>query len=160
MSYVRVPYHGPPITGASDRDNFVRNLLTVPDSIVPVVDVAPRTARPLSPSVADLPPILTLDEIKLHCRIESDQTVEDPLLTGYERAARIHTQNILRRVLDETCGENVRLAMLVLIAHWYRQREAVSPLRLAEVPLAYLALLWPERDLSDAYGAGADAEQP
>ena len=29
MSPPRIPYHGPVVTGAQDRDNFVRNLITV-----------------------------------------------------------------------------------------------------------------------------------
>jgi hypothetical protein len=64
-------------------------------------------------------------------------------------AARLNTENYLRNTIDATVGENIKLAMLLLIAHWYRNREAVSTGRTmqgVEMPLGYKELLSSERD--------------
>lgn len=134
--------------GFEDRDNFIRNLVTILEGtgayrVVPVQETAaPRAVRP-GPRAAVLP----LDQIKLHCRIEPDSTAEDPLLTSMEEAARIHTELVLRKPVDENSGANIRQAMLVLIAHWYRNRESiVTGTIVAVVPLAYESLLAPERE--------------
>lgn len=140
-----------------NEDDFVRDTATVLLGGQPPL-VAERTTDysdpvPLSPSAATRPPVLTLDQIKQHCHIEPDQTVDDALLTDYERAARIHTEMMLRRPgeLDENAPENIKTAMLVLIAHWYRNREAVGAEGLAQLPLAYAALLSTERQYNRDY---------
>ena len=91
--------------------------------------------------------VVTLDEIKLHCRIDYDQDLDDSLLLLYEGAARRHTENVLQSApLDESADDNVKAAVLFLIAHWYRTREAVvigaTP---AAIPFGYDALLFPEK---------------
>jgi len=150
MSPTRVPYYGPPnVAGAQDQDNVVRNLITI---LCPWQSMAWPPNDPnhlpakISDSIAALPPVLTLDEIKLHCKIEPDQTVDDPLLLGLEMAARLHVQRVVRQDFDATVGENVKLAMHVLIAHWYRNREAVIVGTISSaLPLAFTALLSTER---------------
>lgn len=137
------------VLGFEDRDNFIRNLFTLlyPDGSYEQVPVV-RTSEvpPMSKPVAASDPILTLSEIKMHLRIEEDQITEDGYLEGLEMAARIHTQNILQRDLDvSTTPENVKLAMKLLLAHWYRNRESTGA-ALVELPLAYTALLFPEKD--------------
>ena len=141
-----------------DRDDFVTNLLTVLDvdpDLVRVPQLPTRRAlprEPLSPGASG-EPVLTLPEIKMHCRIEQDQTVDDEYLTQLEMAARIHTENSLRRPgeLDSTAPENIKMAMHVLIAHWYRNREAVVTGSLGVVPLAYDSLLSTERNYVNFY---------
>jgi hypothetical protein len=145
----RIPYHGPVVEGAQDQDNFVRNLITIlqPGWWVGGVVVDHPGPSPLSKTAKDLAPVLTLDQIKIHCHIETTQTVEDDLLTNLEMAARLHTQSVLRRTIDDTVGENVKQALLVLIAHWYRNRETVLVGSISSViPLTYTALLSPERN--------------
>jgi hypothetical protein len=108
----------------------------------------PRRQSTPSDSAASAP-LLTLDQIKLHCHIELDQTEEDALLLDYEMAARLHTENYLRYQIDNTMGENIKQACLMLVAHWYRNREAVSTGRGSvgeQMPLAYMSLLHLERD--------------
>jgi hypothetical protein len=154
MSPPRIPYHGPVVPGAQDRDNFVRNLITVlyPYGAAAWAVDPPVSGHSLSTSIAALPPVLTLDEIKLHCHIEIDQTIDDPLLLGMEMAARLHTQRQLRMDFDAGVGENVKQAMYFLIAHWYRNREAVIVGTVSTaLPLGYLAVLFPERDYSEVY---------
>jgi uncharacterized phage protein (predicted DNA packaging) len=139
--YIRYSRYLP--MGAQDQDNFVRNLITV---LLPGGGYEIRPLMP-SPSARTLgPPVLTLPEIKLHCRIEADQTAEDSLLTNLEMAAHLHTENELRIAIDASVGENVKQAMLLLIAYWYRNRESVADGKFIELPLAYKALLSAEAD--------------
>lgn len=145
MTYIpnqRVSFH--------DRDNFIRDLVTILTG-APGESDGVRIPSPLSRSVRDVAPVLTLDEIKMHLRIEPAITDEDAMLMQLEMAARLHTQNVLRRDIDATVGENVKVANLLLIAHWYRNRESTGGEKLAELPLAYGALLFPERDYSANY---------
>lgn len=155
IPHVRISAHGPGLVSDEDRDNFVRNLLTVlhvggvsvfPSSIARVVGSSPLS------KAATGNPVVPLDMIKSHLRIEQDQTAEDDYLVFLEKAARVYTAAVLRRdTVDDTVGENVKEAMLLLIAHWYRNRESVGADALAQVPLAFTALLSTERDYSEAY---------
>ena len=157
VPYVRVPTSPSPARnyepGAyEDQDNFVRDLVTVVSPFdwwdggstsTPALPVAP------SDSAEGRAPILNLTDIKLHCHIEMDQTAEDELLLLYEMAARLHCENYLRYTIDQPVGENIQLAMLLLVAHWYRNREAVSTGRTSQgmpMPLAVADLLSMERD--------------
>jgi hypothetical protein len=148
----QTPYHGPIVEGAQDRDNFVRDLVTVllgdPAAVEGLGALLP--SRPLSKSIKSVAPVVTLEQIKLHCHVDGSD--EDALLLDLEMAAHIHTQNVLRREFGATVGENVKLAMLVLIAWWYRNREAViTGTIVALAPLSYTALLQPERDYPGVY---------
>ena len=159
VEYVRVPTGPSPARdyepGAyEDQDNFVRNLVTLVAAPFDWWDGGGTTSPPAPPvppsgSAAGRVPILDLATIKLHCHIESDQTAEDTLLATYEMAARLHCENYLRYTIDQPVGENIQLAMLLLIAHWYRNREAVSTGRTSQgmpMPLAVNDLLSMERD--------------
>ena len=133
-----------------DRDNFIRDLATVlgaGDGSI-VTGGVPPSAPPVtpSPSAVGREPVLTVLEIKMHCHIEPDQTVEDDYLKSLEMAARLHTENYLRYQIDASVGENIKQALLILIAQWYRNRENMVEGRWIVMPQAYIALLSAERD--------------
>jgi len=162
IPYVRVPTDPQPAAsyepGAyEDQDNFVRDLvtLTYPFGWYGTEDWydsnPPTPAPPVTPSdsASSRPPVLTLDQIKLHCHIESDQTAEDDILLEYEMAARLHAENYLNYLIDDTMGENIKQALLMTVAHWYRNREGVSTGRGSVgtvMPLGVKELLSMERD--------------
>lgn len=133
-----------------DRDNFIRDLVTIlTGSGVFGGGAVPENwpETPLTPSASGRAPVLTLLEVKMHLRIEPEITVEDEYLTGLEMAARLHVENVLRRQIDESVGENVKWALRFLIGHFYRNREAVAVGTIATtLPLAVESLLAPERD--------------
>lgn len=151
----------PPMQGIrmsfQNEDNVVTNEVTVVIGNPVVTDGengdggADHVVPPVTGSAQGRPPVLTLDQIKAHIRIEPDQTDDDEYLKLQEMAARLHTENVLRRTFDDMVGEHVKMAMLLLIAHWYRNREAVTDeYKMVQLPLAYEALLSVER----AYPAG------
>ena len=93
--------------------------------------------------------ILTLSEVKTHLRVGSDAT-EDALITTYITAAREYVEGYQNRaflssdeaVEAETMTGIEKAACLLLIGHWYENRQAVvlgTPP--SEVPFAVKALL-------------------
>lgn len=101
--------------------------------------------------------MIELLTVKTHCRIDDDDTSEDDLLTIYIGAAKRHVETFTRRKLYATntdpgyendedrllLEDDVRTAMLLLVGHWFANREAVSDKSLSEIPLAVNALLQP-----------------
>ena len=104
--------------------------------------------------------MIDLDVVKQHCRIDTDFTGDDALLNLYTGAAARYVQTWTRRTLYENenspgytededsilPGDDVKAAMLLLIGHWYANREAVNIGNITtEIPFAVEALLQPYR---------------
>ena len=104
--------------------------------------------------------MLDIGIVKEHCRVDSDFTGDDALLNLYTGAAARYVETWTRRKLYEAeespgyaedadsilPGGDVKAAMLLLIGHWYANRETVSGGQtVAEVPFAVEALLQPYR---------------
>ena len=94
--------------------------------------------------------MLDLAKVKLHLRVDGDE--EDALIGGYLEAAKAHIeQHCDRQLVDadplepEQMGltRDVEQAILLLVGHWYSNREAVvvggAP---SALPLAVDRLLW------------------
>lgn len=94
--------------------------------------------------------MLDLARVKLHLRVDGDE--EDQVITGYVEAAKSHVAMHCDRVLVETdpagpeemgLTPDVEQAILLLVGHWYANREAVViGTSASEVPLAVDRLLW------------------
>jgi len=83
--------------------------------------------------------MLTVDQVKHHCNIEQDFIEDDAWLAARIKAAVRYVENSTRRTLYEDAadplyladpdallyGPDIETAMLMLIAHWYANREAV-----------------------------------
>lgn len=109
--------------------------------------------------------MLDLSIIKPHVRLELDDTEEDVLLETYATAAQRLVENQTGRTLYATSGEipvgsdeepvnddalvlddDLTTAMLLLIGHWFENREAVViGTIVAELPMAVEALIAPYR---------------
>jgi uncharacterized phage protein (predicted DNA packaging) len=91
--------------------------------------------------------MIELSLVKTHLRV--DHGDEDALIQGYLDAALTHVEQHCDRVLVETpvlpeemgLTKDVQQAVLLLVGHWYVNREAVAS-GLTEVPLAVGRLLW------------------
>ncbi|MFG0647489.1 head-tail connector protein [Leclercia adecarboxylata] len=84
--------------------------------------------------------MLTKEQVKHHCNIEQDFTEDDAWIDTGIKAAERYVEKWTRRRLYEKAddpvyiadpdallyGEDVEMAMLMLIAHWYTNRETVS----------------------------------
>lgn len=94
--------------------------------------------------------MLDLANVKVHLRVDGNE--EDSLISGYIEAAKAHVeQHCDRKLVDGDPAEpeemgltrDVEQAILLLVGHWYANREAVvvggAP---SAVPLAVDRLLW------------------
>ncbi|WP_223563931.1 head-tail connector protein [Pantoea agglomerans] len=102
--------------------------------------------------------LLTLEEIKMQCRLETDYTEEDQqlellALAAEAKATTYLNRNLYKTILDrpdlDTDGmvitEDIRLGLLMLVSHWYENRSSVSELEMSETPQAFEFLLSPRR---------------
>ncbi|WP_414146885.1 head-tail connector protein [Erwinia sp. BNK-24-b] len=104
--------------------------------------------------------MLTVDQVKHHCNIEQDFTEDDAWLAARIKAAARYVENYTRRTLYDDAadpvyladpdallyGEDIETAMLMLIAHWYANREAVvTGVSVATPDFAVEAFLQPYR---------------
>lgn len=94
--------------------------------------------------------MLDLATVKMHLRVDGDE--EDALIGGYVAAAKAHVEQHCDRKLVETepvepeemgLTSDVEQAVLLLVGHWYANREAVAVGTIATtMPLAVESLLW------------------
>lgn len=102
--------------------------------------------------------ILDLALAKKQCRIDSDMTDDDTLLQSYISAAESAVTQKMGRKLFATSAESdaetdwsisyeqapeVQLAVLLLIGHFWRNREATTEVNLQRIPLGVDSLLAP-----------------
>ena len=94
--------------------------------------------------------MIDLARVKLHLKVDGEE--EDTLIAGYFEAAKSHVATHCDRELVEgnpTGPEqmgftpDVEQAVLLMVGHWYANREAVVIGTItSEVPLAVERLLW------------------
>lgn len=110
--------------------------------------------------------MLELEIIKQHVRLELDDDTEDTLLETYATAAQRYVENHTGRTLYATAEEipkdaetgeptdehalvlddDITTAMLLLIGHWFENRESVVVGTItSELPMAVQALISPYR---------------
>ncbi|HGJ5855652.1 head-tail connector protein [Arsenophonus nasoniae] len=105
--------------------------------------------------------MLTLEKVKMQCRIDPDCHREDSLLMGYIRSSHRFVEKFTRRTLVETLPDDqkrdelyegcpllydadIETAMLLLVGHWNANRETVVVGESAtKIPLAVEELLQP-----------------
>ncbi|MDC9595862.1 head-tail connector protein [Xenorhabdus anantnagensis] len=92
---------------------------------------------------------IPLSEIKQHCRLEEDHTLDDALLTGYAAAAlEVCQQHIGKRFgdgLDFTPA--IKVGCLLYIGLLYENREMATDVELKEVPFTIKSLWSVYRDM-------------
>lgn len=106
--------------------------------------------------------MLELDIIKQQVRLDLDFDADDTLLDTYAGAAKRYVERYTDRKLYATTSEagyaddpdalllddDITVAMLLLIGHWYANRESVVTGTItAELPMAVHSFLWPHRRL-------------
>ncbi|MBK3444113.1 head-tail connector protein [Pseudomonas lactis] len=94
--------------------------------------------------------MINLARVKLHLRVDGDE--EDTVIAGYFEAAKSHVAMHCDRILVEAepagpdemgLTPDVEQAILLLVGHWYANREAVVIGTISTaVPLAVDRLLW------------------
>lgn len=100
----------------------------------------------------------TLEEVRAQCRIDGASLDEDVLLTIYTVAAKRAIENRTnRKLVDEMPSDpalvtnellitdDIKLAILLMVGHWYANREAVADYEKVEVPMSFRFLTDPYR---------------
>lgn len=99
--------------------------------------------------------IVDLELVKKQVRAD-EFAEDDALLQSYTEAAEEYVVNATNRTLDElkamsadgnTFPLPLQQAVLMLVGHWYNQREAVAGIQMREVPYTFQALIKPYRRL-------------
>lgn len=100
---------------------------------------------------------LSIDECKVQCRIDGDDPGDKQLLEIYIGAARRKAQSYTNRQLyDDALPTNdpdglvikddVKLALMLLVGHWYENREPVNIGNIVStLPFGFESLLEPYR---------------
>ena len=107
----------------------------------------------------DTTPFVTLEQLRIQARLEPDNTELDGTLQLYAAAAikaiEAHTGRALyppnadlpadapENALIAT--ENLQLAILMMVTHWFDNNAAASDSAVAEIPLGFRFLVGPHR---------------
>lgn len=88
--------------------------------------------------------ILNVDEVKTHLRIQHDE--EDQYLETLIAQAQAAAEDYCRVEFPDTASEAVRLALLLMVGHYYENREPSDNIAYATMRTAFQNLLYPYRD--------------
>lgn len=89
--------------------------------------------------------MVSLAAAKAHCRVDSDD--EDTAITAMIAAASDHLASVGVDVSSEPARPAVEHAILMLVAHFYENREAVKEAATAAVELGVDRLIQPYREV-------------
>lgn len=102
--------------------------------------------------------LLTLEEIKAHCRLEADFDEEDSVLDLIGRAVVQRTETYLNRKLYPLDAkippedkdsihlkDDIKIAMLLLASHYYLNRTASSDFEKSDLPMGFIWNVQPYR---------------
>ena len=89
--------------------------------------------------------VLTVDEAKQHLRIEYDE--EDELIEKLIQQAQAAAEDFCRVSFeDDTAPEPVRLAVMLMVSHYYENRDNPDRAVYGTMRIAFENLLYPYRD--------------
>ena len=90
--------------------------------------------------------VVTVDEAKTHLRIEHDE--EDAFIGSLIAQAQAAAEDFCRVTFTEPAPEPVRLAVLLMAAHYYENRDTPERQIYITLRMAFENLLYPYRDLT------------
>lgn len=90
--------------------------------------------------------MVSLAAAKLHCRVDHDD--DDAALDRMIAAASDHLASVGVDVASEPLKPAVEQALLMLVAHWYENREAVRDVKTAAVEIGVDRLIQPYREVN------------
>ena len=88
--------------------------------------------------------ILTVDEVKTHLRIQHDE--EDEYLESLIAQAQGAAEDFCRTEFQAATPEPVRLAVLLMVSHYYENRDNPDRQVYLTMRTAFENLLYPHRD--------------
>lgn len=94
---------------------------------------------------------VALEDLKKQCNVDFEE--DDSLILKYGVAAERWVENRLNRTFDDVVEErgffpeDLEMAILMITAHWYRVREAVSSTAQSRVPFGVESLITPYKKI-------------
>ncbi|EIX4511075.1 phage gp6-like head-tail connector protein [Escherichia coli] len=97
-----------------------------------------------------------VEKLRLQCRLDPEDNVDDELLMLYFRAACRKAENFINRKLYESVvpdedpdglliADDVQLAVFLLAGYWYETRENATEGSKTAIPFGFISLLEPYR---------------
>ena len=89
--------------------------------------------------------ILTVEEVKTHLRIQYEE--EDEYLESLIKQAQAAAEDYCRVIFEDgATPEPVRLAVLLMVSHYYENRDNPDKLVYTTMRMAFENLLYPHRN--------------
>ena len=88
--------------------------------------------------------VLTVDEVKAHLRIEEDE--EDEVISTLIRQSQATAEDFCRVKFGDDAPEPVRLAIMLMVSHYFENRDNPDRTIYGTMRIAFENLLYPYRD--------------
>ena len=88
--------------------------------------------------------VVTIDEVKTHLRIQQDE--EDGYISGLIAQAQAAAEDYCRVQFSDPAPEPARLAVLLMVSHYYENRDNPDKQVYVTMRIAFENLLYPYRD--------------
>ena len=93
--------------------------------------------------------VVTAEEVKTHLRVQYDN--EDAYLESLIRQAQGAAEDYCRVVFEDPAPEPVRLAVLLMVSHFYENRDNPDKQAYITMLMAFQNLLYPYRDVAQMF---------
>ncbi len=93
--------------------------------------------------------VVTVAEVKAHLRIQYDD--EDAYLASLIAQAQVAAEDFCRVAFAGGAPEPVRLAVLLMVGHYYENRDSPDKQVYLAMRLAFENLLYPHRDMEKMF---------
>ena len=93
--------------------------------------------------------VVSVAEAKAHLRLESDE--EDAFIESLIEQAQAVAEEYCRVTFESPAPEPVRLAVLLMVAHYYENRDTPERQIYVTLRMAFENLLYPYRDVTKMF---------
>lgn len=90
--------------------------------------------------------IITIAEMKTHLRVLEDD--EDAYIAGLILQSQTAAEDYCRVLFNESAPPTVRLAIMLMVSHYYDNRDNTDKQAYVTMRLAFENLLYPHRDVT------------
>ena len=93
--------------------------------------------------------VVSVAEAKAHLRLESDE--EDAFIESLIEQAQAVAEDYCRVTFESPAPEPVQLAVLLMVAHYYENRDTPERQIYVTLRMAFESLLYPYRDVTKMF---------
>jgi uncharacterized phage protein (predicted DNA packaging) len=90
--------------------------------------------------------VITVDEAKAHLRVQYED--EDSYIASLIEQVQSAAEDYCRVTFDENAPQAVRLAVLLMVSHYYENRDNPDKQVYLTMRMAFENLLYPHRDMA------------